>query len=368
MMVRMKKLRCIQVGLGVRGQKWAEVMHPHPAVEITAYVDTRLEWAREVVASWQESTPCFATLEEALQSVPAEIVVLVTPPDVHYEQCMTAFQHQCHVLCEKPLTEDYQESITLVQEAEQRGLYLMVGHNFRYLPVHQRLRQMLLQEELGESGFGQFTYLRNRDGNRSDLNKYPLTMHQPMLLEQSIHHIDLMRFCYGEEITHVQADTWRPSFSTYAGDCCVSAMFHFESGFRLNYLGTWTSGHNRFHFEWRTDCSNGVIIQKQQFEALYQATLTAGLAIDGELFKSTAQAEPLYPIPIPKCRAFYDDTRGLFDEFVAAILHAEPLLTSGMDHLKTLGVTLAVDEAAASGQTIEMKSFYQSRGVPEAWL
>jgi predicted dehydrogenase len=244
----------------------------------------------------------------------------------------------------------------------------MVGHNFRYLPVNQHLRQVFQNHEQGQTGFGHFTYLRNRDGHRADLNKYPLSMHQPMLLEQSVHHFDLMRYCYGEEITHVQADTWRPAFSTYEGDCCVSALLTFESGFRLNYLGTWTSGHNRFAFEWRTDCSKGVIVQKQQFEELYKTTLTPGLALEGELFKTDAKVEPLQAIPLPVCRAFYDDTRGLLDAFIGAVLNHSPLITSGKDHLKTLGVTLAVDEAAVSGQKIEMKSFYQSRGVPAAWL
>lgn len=364
----MNALHCILVGLGVRGQKWAEVMRAHNDVIIDACVDSRITLAEQRVSTWERAVPCFATLEEALDQVPTEAVILVTPPEVHYAQSMLAFSHGCHVLCEKPLTEVYEESIALVAEAQRCGLQLMVGHNFRYLPVHQKLRQLLTEQTLGSAGFGQFTYLRNRDGNRSDLNKYPLSMHQPMLLEQSVHHIDLLRYCYGEEITQVQADTWRPSWSTYQQDCCVSALFHFASGLRVNYLGTWTSGHNRFAFEWRTDCDGGVLIQKQQFDELYRTDLTPGLALEGELFKTDAQTEPLQRIPLPACRPFYDDTRGLLDEFIAAIKHGAPLITSGMDHLKTLGVTLAVDIAAAAGDTVEMKSFYQSRGVPLAWL
>lgn len=364
----MQKLRIIQVGLGVRGQKWAEVMRAHPSVEIAGYVDNRLKVAQTLVASWHECTPCYESLDAALAAQSVDAVLLVTPPDLHYEQSMLAFEHGCHVLSEKPLTEIYSESIALVREADQRGLHLMVGHNFRYLPINQHLRQMFKSKEQGQAGFGHFTYLRNRDGNRADLNKYPLSMHQPMLLEQSVHHFDLMRYCYGEEITHVQADTWRPAFSTYDGDSCVSALLTFESGFRLNYLGTWTSGHNRFAFEWRTDCSRGVIIQKQQFEELYKTALTLGLAQEGELFKTDVLTEPLQSIPLPACRAFYDDTRGLLDEFIEAVLYNKPLITSGKDHLKTLGVTLAVDKAAVSGQKIEMKSFYQSQGLPEAWI
>jgi predicted dehydrogenase len=115
-MSSMQKLRIIQVGLGVRGQKWAEVMRAHPSVEIIGYVDTRLDYAQALVSSWQEHTPCYASLDAALADHSVDAVLLVTPPDLHHEQSMLAFQHGCHVVCEKPLTEIYAESIAMVRD------------------------------------------------------------------------------------------------------------------------------------------------------------------------------------------------------------------------------------------------------------
>ena len=58
----------------------------HPDTEIVAYVRSRVELARKQVAEWGENTPCFRTMEEAFAAVKADMVVLVTPPEVHFEE------------------------------------------------------------------------------------------------------------------------------------------------------------------------------------------------------------------------------------------------------------------------------------------
>lgn len=362
-------LRLLQVGMGVRGTQWAQVIREHSGAVNVGYVRPELDIALRQVQEWGEAgTPCFNDLEKAIETVRPDAVVLVTPPEVHHEQATLAFRRGCHVLCEKPLSEDLAETIDMVRQSEERGLQFMAGMNFRYLAVSQMLRKMFRERALGEPGFGHFVYLRNRDGRRPDLNKYPLTMKQPMLLEQSVHHLDLMRYCYDDDVVAVSADTWRPSWSVYADHCCVSALLQFRSGIRVNYIGTWTSGSNHFSFEWRTDCSGGIVVQKAQFKDLYESHLTPGLAMEGELFKTADSVEPLQPIRLEACEAFRDDTRGLLSEFVEAVEHGTPMVTSGKDHLKTLGLTLACVEASETGRRIEMMDFYRRNGIPDRWL
>ncbi len=361
-------IKIIQVGLGVRGVQWAEVIKKHPDTEVVAYVRSRVALAQKQVAEWGDSTPCFATLEEAFSSVKADAVVLVTPPEVHFEEVKTAISHGCHVICEKPLSENLEECIEMVRLADNAGLQLMAGMNFRYLSVTQVYRKMVQEKVLGTPGYGHFTYIRNRNGNRKDLNKYPLSMKQPMLLEQSVHHLDLMRYCYADDVISVSADTWRPMWSTYDDDCCVSALLHFRNGFRANYIGTWTSGCNRLQYEWRTDFSEGTLRQCHQFEQLYSSTMIPELSMTGPNFKYSSDVEPWTQVDIPYCIAFIDDTYGLINEFSDAVNGRKPLITSGRDHLKTLGLTLACIESSLSGNRIEMYDFYKRNGIPSRWI
>lgn len=362
-------VRIVQVGMGVRGVQWARVIREDPRTTNVAYVRQRVDLARQQVVEWGEgNVPCFTNLGEALDTVKADAVLLVTPPEGHHEQAKIAFEHGCHLLCEKPLTEEMDQAIDIVHQAEKRQLLVMVGMNFRYLASSQALRSLIHERRLGEPGYGHFLYLRNRDGRRPDLNKYPLTMKQPMLLEQSVHHLDLMRYVYDDEVAAVSADTWRPSWSTYADDCCVSALLQFKSGLHVNYMGTWTSGWNRFTFQWRTDCSGGVLIQNAQFEDVRMATLTPGLAMEGTLFKMGDDVEPLQPYPLKPCQAFIDDTRGLLNEFVEALEDGRPMRTSGQDHIKTLGLTIACIVAVETGHRVQMQDFYRTQGIPGEWL
>jgi myo-inositol 2-dehydrogenase / D-chiro-inositol 1-dehydrogenase len=366
-------IRIVQVGLGVRGIQWARVIREDPRTLNVAYVRQRVDVARAQVKEWGEDAPCFASLEDALEDVRADAVLLVTPPEGHHGQALTAFSHGCHVLAEKPLAEDMSEAIDIVRQAERHGLQLMVGMNFRYLATSQALRRIFQEQAFGAPGFGQFTYLRNRDGKRPDLNKYPLTMRQPMLLEQSVHHLDLMRYVYSADVTAVSAHTWRPNWSTYDDDCCVSALLQFRrraDGLALeaNYMGTWTAGWNRFTFRWRTDCTAGVVIQNAQFEDLRVARLRPGLGMGGVLFKTGEDVEPLEPYPLPPCEPFIDDTRGLLDEFVNALEDRALLATTGKDHLKTLGLTVACIESSQTGQRVYLPDFHRRQGVPARWL
>jgi predicted dehydrogenase len=193
-------IRIVQVGMGVRGVQWARVIREDPRTTNVAYVRQRVDLAREQVKEWGEDAPCFADLDEALDAVKADAVLLVTPPEGHHSQASAAFRHGCHLLAEKPLAEEMGEAIDIVRQAELHGRQVMVGMNFRYLATSQALRKIFGERTFGAPGFGHFVYLRNRDGRRPDLNKYPLTMRQPMLLEQSVHHLDLMRYVYNEHL------------------------------------------------------------------------------------------------------------------------------------------------------------------------
>ena len=363
-------VRFIQVGVGVRGSHWATVIRAEPRATTVAYVDLRLDIARQKAIAWNQAhIPCFSTLSEALTSIKADAVLLVTPPAGHFQQVLTAFEAGCHVLCEKPLVEDLGEGVELVKQAGERGLNLMVGMNFRYLPSSQAFRRYIRERRFGIPSYGHFTYLRNRDGRRADLNDFPLTMKQPMLMEQSIHHLDLMRYCYQAEVETLTADTWRPNGSTYVDDCCVSALLQFQGGLRVNYIGTWTAGWNQFTFEWRTDFPAGALIQKAQFGDLFQVTQQPHLATEGKLYKTASEAELLQPIPLETSTDFIDDTKGLLNEFVtalkpsAAAVAPSPLETSGKDHLKTLALVFACIEAAETRQWIDMQDFYERYGI-----
>lgn len=337
-----KVFELLLIGLGTRGKMWRRVIDADPSSRIAAAVDPDEE-TRVLFTQTHPAVPVFATHQEALASgITFDAALLVTPPDGHLEQCHDLFEAGLPILAEKPLTVDLPQSIAIIKMADQYALPLTVGLNFRYLPVHQKQKELLTSEFLGTVGFGEFIYRRHRNGRRPGINKYPLTMWQPMMLEQSIHHLDLIRYCYGREVESIMCRTWNPPWSMYADDANVHALLTLESGIAINYFGTWSGGWDEPGFEWRTDCEGGVIIQRELFSDLTYAKTTD---------------KTLTPIPIEEAEAFFDDSAALLRDFLSALQHGTPTPCDGRDHLRTLALCFAGIESSQSGKAIVMEEY-----------
>ncbi len=352
-------IRTLIVGVGTRGRHWVRLAHEEPLVASVGYVDPKpaaLAWLQERYD--EPPDRCFAGLSEALAAVSPDLVVLATPPMGHLEEAREIFAAGCDLLAEKPLTMEFAETLEIVRLAEEAGRRLMVGVNFRYLPTTIRAKE-LIRDEIGLPSFARFIYWRHRDGRRPGINKYPLSMHQPMLYEQSIHHLDLFRYTYDAEVERVWCRCHNPPWSMYRDDATVAALLEMRSPasdrtLLVNYFGTWMARSQVNEFHWRTDCDRGALLQFEQFSELH-------VAYPGDL-------EP-QPVSLPVVEAFVDDTRELLADVCRQLLdgveHPHP---SGVDHMKTMALTAACEESSISGQAIEMEEFYQRHSVPGRWL
>jgi predicted dehydrogenase len=342
-------LKVLLVGLGTRGRHWARVIAENSGASLVAGVDP----SPDAVTTLREKLPqlefpTYTDLTVALEMHQPAVVVLSTPPGVHLEQITACAERGIPVLCEKPLALDAKTARACVEVAEQHGVHLGIGMNFRYLETTRASREYILGSKLGQVGFGRINYWRYRDGKRPLLNKYPLTMDQPMLLEQSIHHLDLARFIYGAEVVKVWGRTTNPPWSMYRSDATVAAWLQFANGVELQYFGTWMGTNSKNEFQWRTDGSEGMLFQRDIF---------AGL----EYWRhgSTIPEE----IPLEPQEDFVDDTRGLLEDFLRAVRGEPSTYPTGRDHLMTMALTLACHESSRQEKTLDLLEFARGLGL-----
>jgi hypothetical protein len=128
----------------------------------------------------------------------------------------------------------------------------------------------------------------------------------------------------------------------------VQCLLALEGGLEVSYVGTWTAGWNEPHFLWRTDCSDGVILQRELFSDIAAA------------HRDEPQATP---VPIAGARAYYDDTSLLLQTFIAAFHGEDPVPCDGRDHLRTLALCFAGIESSERGVVIAMEEFYERHGL-----
>ncbi len=74
----------------------------------------------------------YSTLDELLNDPKVDVVHITTPNRFHFEQASRALAAGKHVLCEKPLAMNADESGRLVELARKSGLAAGVNYNIRY--------------------------------------------------------------------------------------------------------------------------------------------------------------------------------------------------------------------------------------------
>jgi hypothetical protein len=122
----------------------------------------------------------------------------------------------------------------------------------------------------------------------------------------------------------------------------------------VSYFGTWQGQTQMNEFSWRTDCTKGALLQREQFSDLN--------------IIQPYEREPR-PVSLPEQERLIDDTRLMLtdvaEQLLAGVAVPEP---SGIDHIKTFALVAACEASSVSGRPVVMAEFYEEHGVPQRWL
>jgi len=328
-------MRIIQVGTGNFGMSWLGRVQRDRSASLVALVDIdeqNLERARQQTG--MARARCFRDAREAFRSVEADAVLNVTPPAVHLDIALAAFEHGLHVLTEKPIADTMERGRRMVAAARQAGLTLMVSQNYRFRRWARTVRELLASGRFGppDNISVRFAKLLKFDGS------FRFRMEHPLVRDMSIHHFDLMRALTGREPVTVYARTWRPQWSWFEHDPCVAAIFEFEGGLKVLYEGSWVTRGRETTWDgyWNIECP-AVVIE-----------LRAGRVhlIPAEHPDQDSEVEL-------GGRAGSGQSAAL-REFQQAVAEGREPETSGRDNLKSLAMSFAVMESARTGAPVEV--------------
>ena len=91
----------------------------------------------------------YADLDELLADERVGVVHITTPNRFHFVQASRALRAGKHVMCEKPLAMDSQQSSALVELARESGLAAGVNYNIRFYPLCLQARDVIERGDLG---------------------------------------------------------------------------------------------------------------------------------------------------------------------------------------------------------------------------
>ncbi len=143
-----------RIGIGVIGIGVAAVNAHLPVLtasqdfELLAIMDR--DPARLVEARGRWPIPhAYTELDELLGNPGIHAVVVSTPPDSHLAITRAALEHGKHVLVEKPLASTLSQTLSMIDVAKSHGVNLCVGHEKRFHPTFEKVRQLLQGGAIG---------------------------------------------------------------------------------------------------------------------------------------------------------------------------------------------------------------------------
>jgi predicted dehydrogenase len=136
------------VGAGYWGPNLARNFHRSEQWELRAVCD--LDPKKSEGLARQYGASACGSLDEALDTVEIDAVAIATPARTHHGVALTALGAGKHVLVEKPLADCWDKGSDMVSVAQAKGLVLMADHTYCYTPAVQKMRELLLEGELGD--------------------------------------------------------------------------------------------------------------------------------------------------------------------------------------------------------------------------
>jgi len=131
-----------------------------------------------------------------LEREKVDTVVVSTIDRTHDEYIVAALHAGCDVVTEKPMTTDADRCRRILDAQAETGRAVTVTFNYRYNPVHAKVREVIADGAIGEIGSVHFEWLLDtrrgadyfRRWHRDKTNSGGLMVHK------ATHHFDLVNW------------------------------------------------------------------------------------------------------------------------------------------------------------------------------
>tara|TARA_R110001592_G_scaffold363398_2_gene687937 strand:- start:7130 stop:8122 length:993 start_codon:yes stop_codon:yes gene_type:complete len=92
----------------------------------------------------------YGSYRELLEDTSVDVVYIATPHSSHSEICIACLEMGKAVLCEKPFAINASQARAVIELARKKELFLMEAMWTRFVPAIDKLRELLLQQRIGD--------------------------------------------------------------------------------------------------------------------------------------------------------------------------------------------------------------------------
>ena len=132
------------VGAGMIVKDFLSFTHELPEIKLEAIVARNIENLKNLQNTYNIKQ-IYTDLDECLSSPSIDTIYVAVPNNLHYSVAKKALEAGKNVICEKPFTLDYNETVELFQLAESKNLILIEAITNQYLPNYLEIKENLSQ-------------------------------------------------------------------------------------------------------------------------------------------------------------------------------------------------------------------------------
>jgi predicted dehydrogenase len=223
-------LRVAVIGMGPIGNRHADLYKADPLSELVGVCDRQPDRANAAAA--RLGVPAFYDAQKMLDALKPDVVSVATGGveygSDHYEPTMQALSAGCHVLGEKPISNEIEEAEEMVAKAKEMGVCYGINLNHRFTPAARIAKRWVDEGKIGHQLFCRMSMWIKNPAESSPY--YQIKALNP-------HTVDVMRYFCGD-IEAVQL------FATKAPGRKIWSTTSFNMRFKSGAVGNLTASYD----------------------------------------------------------------------------------------------------------------------------
>ncbi len=345
-----RRRRFIQVGCGNFGHRWVSAFIPRlidelGLIEAAAVVDLDPDTFPDAQRFYHlPPERCYTDAAKAFAENPADFVIIVVPPRFHEAVVDLALAYGMDVLSEKPMADTMEACARIYQKVTRAGRKMMVTMSHRFDQDKQSLEAAIRSGEYGPLNYLVHRFTHNCRAFGSWGARFRHEIADPLLIEGTVHHFDVLRALSGADAATVYAVTWNPPWGEYAGDSTGLITLEMTNGVRCFYEGAKAnaSSMNGWGQDYiRAECRDGTLeLNRRWLRVLTGEAWTPPLARDLPLLE-----RPVWT------------NAWLAEQFVHWLDGGPEPACSLRDNLQCCALLFAAIESARTRQPVDVQTF-----------
>jgi predicted dehydrogenase len=337
-------LRYVHIGVGGFGQHWCTEVLPRLKDLGLAVPVAAVDIDPEALVNARDQLgladgQLYTNAGQALAEREADFVTIVVPPAFHEEMVDLAVRHGCHILSEKPIADTMPACCRIYRQVKQAGLKMAVTMSHRFDQDKQSL-----ERRIKSGAYGQLDYIVGRNTwtcrQKPIWGKFRYEIPDPLLIEGTVHHFDIMRSLAGANARTVHAVTWNPGWSEFLGDAQGLILLEMENGVKVFYEGAKANASQLNGWDndyWRAECEHATLeLDRRQLRVI----------------RGEREAEPL-----PLLEQEVWTNAWLAELFVGWLDGGDPPPNNLDDNIHCAALLFAAVESAHTGHIVNVPEF-----------